>query len=106
MSLYTILSPDLSHISPERMKYLTEQMYHIYFGNNLEKYCDEKYYPWDKVKFLALPKELESHEELWFIIRSLRYGRATPVKNIDGSVFKLKKVNFLEELLHNLDLSL
>lgn len=36
----------------------------------------------------------------------MRYGRPTPVKNIDGSIFWLKKVNFLEELLHNLDLSL
>lgn len=106
MSLYQILTPDLTTISPERMKFLSEEVYNIYFKNNLEKYSDEKYYPWDKIKFLELPPELISHEELWFVVRAFRYGRPTPVKNIDGTSFKLKKVNFLEELLHNLDLSL
>ncbi len=88
------------------MKFLSKELYAIYFWNNLEQYCDEKYYPWDKIKFLELPETLHSPEELWFIIRSMRYWRMTPIKNIDGSFFKLKKVNFLEELLHNLDLSL
>jgi Fic family protein len=81
-------------------------MFKIYFENNLERYSDEKYYPWEKIKFLEIPEELESPEELWYVIRWLRYGRPIPVKNIDGSSFRLKKVNFLEELLHHLDLSL
>lgn len=98
--------PDLTKISAERMKYISEELYSIYIANNLERYSDEKYLTWEKVQYLDLPKELESHEELWYVIRSLRYGRATPIQNIDGRSFTLKKVNFLEELLHHLDLSL
>ncbi len=81
-------------------------MFHIYVKYDLEEYSDEKYYPWEKVKYLTLPPELESPEELWYIIRWRRYGRSTPIQNTDGTRFSFKKVNFLEELLHNLDLSL
>lgn len=98
--------PDLTKISAERMKYISEELYSIYIANNLERYSDERYLTWEKVQYLDLPKELESHEELWYVIRSLRYGRATPIQNLDGRSFTLKKVNFLEELLHHLDLSL
>lgn len=106
MSLYQIPSADLSQIPAERREFLSEAMLHIYLENDLERYSDERYYPWEKIKHLSYPAELESPEELWYIIRGMRYGRPTPVKNIDGSTFRLKKVNFLEELLHNLDLSL
>lgn len=106
MSLYKIPTPNLSLISNPRKEFISREMYRIYFDNNLERYSDEKYLAWEKVKYLEVPVELESAEELWYIIRSVRYGRSTPIKNLDGKYFKLKKVNFLEELLHNLDLSL
>ena len=69
MSTYKIPTPDISKISDERKKILSDEMFKIYFENNLEKYSDEKYYPWEKVKFLEIPEELESPEELWYIIR-------------------------------------
>ena len=106
MSIYKIPTPDFSKIPAGRKKFLSEAMFRIYLENNLEQYSDKKYYPWEKVRYLAVPKELESSEELWYVIQGLRYGRPLPIKNIDGSHFKLKKVDFLEELLHNLDLSL
>lgn len=81
-------------------------MWKIYIENDLEQYSDEQYLPWERVKYLTIPKELESPEELWYVIRRSRYGRSTPVKNIDGNPFFLKKISFLEELLHHLDLSL
>lgn len=106
MTLHKIHLPDLSRISPERKKTLSEERYAIYFRYDLERYSNEKYLPWDTVKHLELPEELESHEELWFVIQSCRIGRSIPVRNMDGKYFKLDMVNFLEELLHNLDLSL
>lgn len=96
----------MSSLSDERKKYLSEKIFQIYVQYDLEQYSDEKYYPWEKVKHLTLPPELESPEELWYIIRWRRYGRPTPIRNTDGTRFTFKKVNFLEELLHNLDLSL
>jgi hypothetical protein len=107
MSLYRIPTPDLSQISVERKSYISEKLWDIYRNNQLERYSDERYLAWEKVRYLELPPELQSHEELWYVIRLFRFAHiVTPVKNIDGSFFTIKKVNFLEELLHNLDLSL
>jgi hypothetical protein len=69
---YKIEQPDLSKISIERKNFLNENYYKIYFKYNLEKYSNEKYLFWDKIKFQPLPEELENHEELWYIISSVR----------------------------------
>lgn len=69
MSFCRIPTPDLSRISDERKKFLSDEMFKIYFDNNLERYSDEKYYSWEKIKFLEIPKELQSSEELWYVIR-------------------------------------
>ena len=106
---YKIEQPDLSKISYERKSFLNQQENKIYFKNNLEKYSDEKYLFWDKIKFQKLPEELESYEELWYIISNIRYYRLIynmPIKNKFWQVFWLIKPKFLEELLHKLDLSL
>ena len=99
-----ILLPDLSKISMERRNFLSKEAHRIYAENSLDQYSNEKYLSWDKVRYLELPSDCISHEELWFVIRSFRYGRPTPIKNLDGNYFTFKKVDFLEELLHNLDL--
>ncbi|MDQ7022604.1 MAG: Fic family protein [Candidatus Gracilibacteria bacterium] len=81
-------------------------MFNIYNKNNLGKYSNEKYYFRDKIKFQQLPEELESCEELWYIIKLFRIGNPTLIKDNNSKRFTILKPNFLEELLHNLDLSL
>jgi len=58
------------------------------------------------VKYLSLPKELESNEELWYVIKSMRFWLPMPIKNKQWDYFILLKPSFLDELLHKLDLSL
>lgn len=106
MNEYKIEKANLSKISKERLEFLKNNMYKIYFENNLQNYSDEKYLYWDKVKFLELPKDLESNEELWYIIKNMRFWIPTFIKNDKWWFFKIWKPNFLEELLHKLDLSL
>lgn len=103
---YKIEQPDLSVISAERKTFLLENKYSIYFKYWLEKYSDIKYLFWDKIKFQKLPNELENHEELWYIIINTRLLSITDIESKNWERFWLWKPTFLEELLHNLDLSL
>lgn len=103
---YKLEKPDLSKISKKRLEYLNNNIYKIYFENNLYIYSNEKYLYWDKVKYLSLPKELESNEELWYVIKSMRFWLPMPIKNKQWDYFMLWKPSFLDELLHKLDLSL
>ncbi len=106
MILYKLEQPDLSLISSERKAYLSENKYKIYFQYELERYSDEKYLYWDKIKFHNIPPELESSEELWYVIQSCRILRQTVIRNASWGAFWLEKPNFLEELTHLLDYSL
>ena len=81
-------------------------MFEIFNKYNLWKFSNEKYYFWDKIKFQELPKELKNHEELWYIIKYFRFWTQTIIKDKNWKSFFIWKPNFLEELLHNLDLSL
>ena len=103
---YKIEQPDLSTISPERKVYLSENKYKIYFQYTLGQYSDEKYLYWDRIKFHDIPPELESHEELWYVIQSSRILRRTMIRDAGWEPFWLEKPNFLEELTHLLDYSL
>ncbi len=104
---YKIIQADFSKISKRRMYFLIENKYSIYFKYNLEKYSNKKYLFWNKVKFLDLPEELESHEELWYIIKEMRiFSGSTPIWTEGWKRFKFSKPDFLDELLHILDLSL
>ncbi len=103
---YKIEQPDLSKISVERKVFLSENKYNIYFKYNLEKYSDEKYLFWDKIKFQKLPEELLNHEELWYVLTNTRLLYYSIVKDKFSKNFWLWKPKFLEELLHKMDLSL
>jgi hypothetical protein len=69
---YKIEKPNLSKISPKRMTYLNENKYNIFFKYDFERFSNDKYLYWDKIKFQTLPEELENHEELWYILKSTR----------------------------------
>lgn len=103
---YKLEQPDLSKISDERKAFLSENKYTLYFKYNLDKFSDEKYLYWDKIKFQDIPEELRNHEELWFVIRNSRLLHRTSVQNKIWEQFGLEKPKFLEELLHTLDFSL
>ena len=103
---YKLEKPDLSKISKKRKEFLDSEKFNIYLKYNLSKFSNDKYYFWDKIKFQELPNELENHEELWYIIKFFRIWIPTIVTDKFWKNFKLWKPNFLDELLHNLDLSL
>jgi hypothetical protein len=69
---YKIEKPNSKKLSIERIKFLKENMYDIFYKNNLSKYSNEKYYSWDKIKFQQLPSELQNNEELYYIIKHFR----------------------------------
>ncbi len=106
MNEFKLKKPDLSKISVERKAFLNENKYKIFFKYNLENFSNEKYLYWDKIKFQNLPEELETTEELWYIIINLRILNPTKVQDKYWEYFWLEKPKFLEELLHKLDLSL
>lgn len=95
-----ILLPDLSKDLYGAKKFSLKRR-HTVSINSLDQYSNEKYLSWDKVRYLELPSDCISHEELWFVIRSFRYGRPTPIKNLDGNYFTFKKVDFLRKFRHN-----
>lgn len=107
MMHHKIEQPDLTKISDERKKHIEEEAYMYYFGHNLKKYCWKEYLYWDKLKYKDIPEWLESPEELWLVIQRVRrYYKATEVINNNWVRFKLDAPDFVEELLHNLDLNL
>ena len=103
---YKIDKYNFWNIKPERFEFLDKNYLSIYFLNNLQKYSDKNYLYWDDIKFKKLPKELENNEELRYIIKKVRFLFPTIVKSESWEYFWIWKLNFLEELLHNLDLSL
>ena len=101
---YKLKKPDLSKISKERLEFLDKNYINIWVENKLMKYSDKKYLFWDKIKFLELPKNIESSEELWYLIKKDRFWFFTPIKTKNWEFFKLCNLEFLKELLHKLDL--
>lgn len=103
---YKIEKPDLSKISEKRKDFINSNIFDIFYKNNLWIYLNDKYYYWNKIKFQKIPKELKSSEELWYVIKFFRSWNRTLIENNNWWFFTLWKPNFLDELLHNLDLSL
>jgi len=69
---YKIEKPKSEKLTTDRIIFLKENMYEIFYKNNLSKYLNEKYYSWDKIKFQQLPPELQNNEELFYIIKYFR----------------------------------
>lgn len=107
MLLYKIEKPHLSIISEERKKYLDDNLYDIYFSDKLYEYSNDKYYYWDKIKYQKLWKNLQTPEELRYVIKKMRQTWIpTVIKSKEWKRFTLSKPIFLEELLHKIDLEL
>ena len=107
MTQYKIEKPNMSVISEGRKKYLNENLYDIYFSEWLYEYSNEKYYYWDKIKYQKLWKNLQTPEELWYVIKRMRQTWIpTIIKSKEWKRFTLSKPLFLDELLHKIDLEL
>lgn len=104
---YKIEKVDFSKISKKRKEYINENLLEIYIDNSLFKFSWKKYLYWDKIKFQNIPDQLENAEELWYVIKKMRFfSMPTYLKNEQDKVFRLWKPDFIEELLHKLDLKL
>lgn len=103
---YIIEKYNFWNISKERLDYLNKNIFNIYFFNNLQRYSDKEYLYRDKIKYKELPKEVRNKEELWYIIKSMRFLIPTIIKSEKWENFRIWKLSFLEEFLHKLDLSL
>jgi hypothetical protein len=79
--MYEIKLPDFSTISEERKSYLEHNADELSQKWNLEKYRDEEYYPREKIKYLEVPSDFSSIEEVYYTIKCLRKGNITPIKS-------------------------
>ena len=104
--IYKLEKPDFSVIKQERVLFLISNMSEIFSKNNLYKYLNEEYLYWDKIKFKKLPLELENHLELWFLIKINRSLKESILLSEENKYFRFWKPDFLNEILHKLDLSL
>jgi Fic family protein len=67
--------------------------------------CNQEYYYWDKVKYQALPNQIQSHEELWAILKSFRAFSSKKLR-FGRYEFSYGMTPFIQELLHTFDLEL
>lgn len=92
------------------------ERFYTSFGKHLDnqsvefiKSCTEtNYLYWDEVKYKKpLPNNV-SAENLWLGIKTIRHTQRqnTPIKDQEGEFFTWQKLNYFDELLHNLDLNL
>lgn len=101
--MYQIKLPDLSKISDKRKDYLKNNADILCKQYNLQKYLDEEYYPREKLKYMEVPSEFNSSEELYFIVHYLRKGNITPIKSSSWEYFRMNIPPFVQKLLSNLD---
>ena len=101
--MYKLIVPDFSKISDNRKIFLLEHAEEICSKYSLQKYLDEDYYPWEKLKYIEYPSELNNSEELYFIIQKLRTWNLTPVKTEKWKNFTINIPPFVQKLLHDLD---
>ena len=102
--MYNIKLPDLSVISDERKEYLEKNADELCRRCNLGKYLDDEYYPREKLKYMEIPSEFYSPEELYFTVHFLRMRwNTTPVKSSSWEYFRMNIPPFVQKLLFDLD---
>ena len=101
--MYKIKLPDFSIISEKRKIYLKKNADKLSNQYNLDKYLDEFYYPWEKLKYMEYPSIFQNSEELYFVISYLRKWQTTPIKDEKWKFFTLNIPTFVKKLLLDLD---
>lgn len=104
-----------TYITPMQKKYIlekceinklsiTKEKIDVFLNNNLNKYSDENYLYWDKIKYKEVPKGIKNNKELWWFIKFMRnLNYITPISNENGEFFKFWELQFSKELLHEID---
>lgn len=83
---------------------ITKEKIDIFFKNNLNKYSDEDYLYWDKIKYKNIPEWIKDNKELWWCIKFMRnLNYITPISNESWNFFKFWELQFSKELLHKID---
>jgi Fic family protein len=64
-----------------------------------------KYRHWDKLKYLDLPEDIDSHEVWWALIKLARRKnyKTLPIKGVHGINFKYSIIDDFQKRLHHLD---
>lgn len=82
----------------------TRENFEIYTKNNLERYSDEEYIYWDKLKYKDLPEGIKEHKDLWAMVKFFRLNsNKTPVQIESGWFFQFAELPFSKKLLHEID---
>lgn len=104
--MFLLQKPNLDKISKDELGRLFSDENKSIFFDFLKKVSSEKYLYWDKVKFQEPSPKNVSKETLWYAIKTLRQPKAinTHINNIDNDKFTWSKLDYFEELIHNLDL--
>lgn len=83
---------------------ITKSKIDTFFSNQLEKYSDEEYLYWDKIKYKPIPDWISNSQELRGITKFIRNNNIwSPVKTESWDIFKFWEFQFSKELLHELD---
>jgi len=83
---------------------ITQEKIDIYFKEKLNKYSDEEYLYWDKIKYKNIPEWFNDNKELWGIIKIMRTPNIiSPIKTETWNFFKFWELQFSKELLHEID---
>ena len=83
---------------------ITRETFNIFHKNELNKYSDEDYLYWDKIKYKTVPTWIKDNKELWWIIKCMRnLNYFTPIITEKWEHFKFWELIFSKELLHEID---
>lgn len=104
---YEVIKPNLSKIDKVKIIESALGSRREEIVSFLEKTANPKYLYWDVFKYKKPTPEGFSPEELWFANKILRKAQSiqSPVKNIKGEYFSWVKLNRIEKLLHEIDMS-
>ena len=95
---YILEKCDINKIS------ITKEKIDIFLNNNINKYSDENYLYWDKIKYKDIPEWIKNNQELWWYIKFMRnLNYITPISNENWDFFKFWELQFSKELLHEID---
>lgn len=83
---------------------ITREKIDIYMNHNLDKYSDENYLYWDKIKYKEVPEWFKDNNELWWFTKFMRnLNYVSPITNDDWKHFKFWELQFSKKLLHDID---
>ena len=104
--MFLLKKPNIDKINKDELEKLFSVENKRVFLDFLKKVSSEKYLYWDNIRFQEPSPKGVSKETLWGVIKRLRQQKAikTVISNVDNKKFTWSKLDYFEELIHNLDL--